>query len=142
VTRFAATGAIGEMDAIYSMWTSDVASGFAEHHIVTLQRLITPLAAALKCVSLARIAATLVETYLGDRVTKNANSICKVRHLHRSAAQGANLRRILGKYRVDDRGCGATHRDLCTDERSGGGADDELGPREIDSVLAQSGEQS
>jgi len=65
VTRFAATGAIGGMDAIYSFWTSDVASGFAENDIVTLQRLITPLAAALKCVSLARIAATLVETYLG-----------------------------------------------------------------------------
>jgi adenylate cyclase len=65
VTRFAATGAIGEMDAIYSMWISDVASGFAEDHIITLQRLITPLSAALKCVSLARIATTLVETYLG-----------------------------------------------------------------------------
>jgi len=65
VTRFAGAGAIGEMDAIYSFWTSDVASGFAENHIVTLQRLVTPLAAALKCVSLARIAATLVETYLG-----------------------------------------------------------------------------
>jgi adenylate cyclase len=65
VTRFAATGTIGEMDAIYSMWISDVASGFAEDHIITLQRLITPLSAALKCVSLARIATTLVETYLG-----------------------------------------------------------------------------
>jgi adenylate cyclase len=65
VTRFAGTGAIGEMDAIYSFWTSDDASGFAENHVVTLERLITPLAAALKCVSLARIAATLVETYLG-----------------------------------------------------------------------------
>jgi adenylate cyclase len=53
------------MDAIYSMWISDVASGFAEDHIITLQRLITPLSAALKCVSLARIATTLVETYLG-----------------------------------------------------------------------------
>ncbi len=65
VTRLATTGAIGEMDAIYSSWTSDVALGFCENHIVMLQRLINPLAAALKCVSLARIAATLVETYLG-----------------------------------------------------------------------------
>jgi adenylate cyclase len=65
VTRFAASGAIGDLDAIYSFWTSDAAPGFAENHIVTLQRLVTPLAAALKCVSLARIAATLVETYLG-----------------------------------------------------------------------------
>jgi len=65
VTRFAATGAIGEMDAIYSMWTSDVASGFSEKDLDTLQRLVSPLAAALKCRSLARIAETLVETYLG-----------------------------------------------------------------------------
>jgi adenylate cyclase len=65
VTRFAATGAIGEMDAIYSVWTSDVAVGFSENDIDTLQRLVSPLAAALKCRSLARIAATLVETYLG-----------------------------------------------------------------------------
>jgi adenylate cyclase len=65
VTRFAATGAIGEMDAVYSIWTSDVAVGFSENDIDTLQRLVSPLAAALKCRSLARIAATLVETYLG-----------------------------------------------------------------------------
>jgi adenylate cyclase len=65
VTRFAATGAIGEMDAIYSVWTSDLADGFSENDVNTLQRLVSPLAAALKCRSLARIAATLVETYLG-----------------------------------------------------------------------------
>ncbi|MBV8773194.1 MAG: adenylate/guanylate cyclase domain-containing protein [Deltaproteobacteria bacterium] len=65
VTHFAPTGAIGEMDAIYSYWTSDVVSGFAENHVAMLQALIIPLAAALKCASLARIAATLVETYLG-----------------------------------------------------------------------------
>ena len=65
VTRFAATGAIGEMDAIYSVWTSDAADGFSANDLDTLQRLASPLAAALKCRSLARIAATLVETYLG-----------------------------------------------------------------------------
>jgi adenylate cyclase len=65
VTRFTATGVIGEIDAIYSVWTSDVVPGFDENHIVLLQTLINPLAAALKCASLARIAATLVETYLG-----------------------------------------------------------------------------
>jgi adenylate cyclase len=65
VTRFAATGVIGDMDAIYSIWTSNFAAGFGENDIVTLQRLIKPLCAALKSVSLARIAVTLVETYLG-----------------------------------------------------------------------------
>jgi adenylate cyclase len=65
VTRFAPAGVIGEMEAIYSLWTSDVVPGFDQNHIVTLETLIKPLAAALKCASLAGIAATLVETYLG-----------------------------------------------------------------------------
>jgi adenylate cyclase len=65
VTRFAATDAIGDLDAVYSFWVSDAVQGFGENHIATLQGLSKPLAAALKCVSLARIAATLVETYLG-----------------------------------------------------------------------------
>jgi adenylate cyclase len=65
VTRFAPTGVIGEMDAIYSFWTSDVVPGFDDNHIAMLRALINPLAAALKCASLAGIAATLVETYLG-----------------------------------------------------------------------------
>jgi adenylate cyclase len=65
VTRFAPTGVIGEMDAIYSIWTTDIVSGFNDNHIAMLEALINPLAAALKCASLAGIAATLVETYLG-----------------------------------------------------------------------------
>jgi adenylate cyclase len=65
VTRFAATGSIGDMDAIYSFWTSDCVTGFGENDIALLQRLFNRLGAALKCVSLARIAVTLVETYLG-----------------------------------------------------------------------------
>jgi adenylate cyclase len=65
VTRFAGTSVIGEMDAIYSIWTSDVVPGFDKNHVDMLQTLIDPLAAALKCASLAGIAATLVETYLG-----------------------------------------------------------------------------
>jgi adenylate cyclase len=65
VTRFAPAGVIGEMDAIYSFWTTDVVRGFDENHVAMLQELINPLAAVLKCASLAGIAATLVETYLG-----------------------------------------------------------------------------
>jgi adenylate cyclase len=65
VTRFAATGSIGDMDAIYSFWTSDCVAGFGENDIALLQRLFNRLGAALKCVSLARIAVTLVQTYLG-----------------------------------------------------------------------------
>jgi adenylate cyclase len=65
VTRFAPTGVIGEMDAVYSYWTSDAVSGFDENHVAMLQALINPLAATLKCASLAGIATTIVETYLG-----------------------------------------------------------------------------
>jgi adenylate cyclase len=65
VTRFPATGSVGDMDAIYSYWTSDDAAGFCENDLAMLQRLADPLAAALKSVSLARIAVTLAETYLG-----------------------------------------------------------------------------
>jgi len=65
VTRLAPAGVIGEMDAIYSVWTSDVVPGFDDDHVVMLQALSNPLVAALKCASLAGIAGTLVETYLG-----------------------------------------------------------------------------
>jgi adenylate cyclase len=65
VTRFAPSGVIGEMDAIYSYWISDAVSGFDDSDVAILQTLINPLVAALKCASLAHIATTLVETYLG-----------------------------------------------------------------------------
>jgi len=63
--RFAGDGVIGEMDYICSSWTSDAPAGFSDDQIETLCRLIPPLALAAKCASLTRIAATLVETYLG-----------------------------------------------------------------------------
>jgi adenylate cyclase len=65
VLRFATGGVIGDMDAVYSFWSSAAPAGFDDRDIAMLERLIVPLAAALKCVSLARIASTLVETYLG-----------------------------------------------------------------------------
>jgi adenylate cyclase len=63
--RFTAGGIIGEMDCIYSSWSTDVADGFAEPHIAAMCELLPSLALAVKCASLARIAETLVETYLG-----------------------------------------------------------------------------
>jgi len=65
VTRFAGSGAIGEMDALYSFWATDRAQGFADGEVEALVALVPKLALAVKCVSLARIAGTLVETYLG-----------------------------------------------------------------------------
>ncbi len=65
ITRFAAPGVIGEMDCAYSYWATDRAEGFDAEHIDALNNLLPMLVLAVKCVSLARIAGTLVETYLG-----------------------------------------------------------------------------
>jgi adenylate cyclase len=65
IHRFAAEGAIGEMDSFYSSWTTDAVTGFTDEEISLVRELASPLMLALKCASLARIAKTLVETYLG-----------------------------------------------------------------------------
>ncbi|MGO4526466.1 adenylate/guanylate cyclase domain-containing protein [Microvirga sp. 2MCAF35] len=65
IHRFEAEGAIGEMDSFYSSWTTDAPSGFSDEEVALLRELASPLMLAMKCASLARIAKTLVETYLG-----------------------------------------------------------------------------
>jgi adenylate cyclase len=65
VHRFAADGVIGEMDCVCSSWSTDAPAGFADGQVEALTRLVPTLALAVKCASLARIAGTLVETYLG-----------------------------------------------------------------------------
>jgi adenylate cyclase len=65
VHRFGATTVIGAMDCVYSSWATSAAGGFHEADLVALRRLVPLLALAVKCVSLARIARTLVEVYLG-----------------------------------------------------------------------------
>jgi adenylate cyclase len=65
VNRFAADGAIGEMDCFYSSWMSDRVDGFGESDIAALRRLTPFLGLAVKSASLGRIAETLVVTYLG-----------------------------------------------------------------------------
>jgi adenylate cyclase len=65
ITRFPRSGAIGEMNSLYSYWASDHPHGFDDAHVEALAGLMPMRALAVKCVSLARIAGTLVETYLG-----------------------------------------------------------------------------
>jgi len=65
ITRFAGAGAIGEMDCLYSYWGTDRPHGFDDADAEAIAGLMPMLALAVKCVSLARIAGTLVETYLG-----------------------------------------------------------------------------
>ena len=50
------------MDYVCSSWSADTPSGFAEGQAEALARIVPALALAVKCASLARIAATLVET--------------------------------------------------------------------------------
>ena len=63
--RFARAGVIGEMDCFFSHWTTQCATGFSDVDVAALRRLVPSLGLAIKCASLARIAGTLVEVYLG-----------------------------------------------------------------------------
>ena len=65
INRFAGDGAVGEMDCVYSSWATDDPDGFADDEVEALADLVPTLALAVKCTSLARIAETLVGTYLG-----------------------------------------------------------------------------
>ena len=72
VHRFGETSIIGAMDCVYSSWATSRSGGFRETDLAALRQLVPLLALGVKCVSLARIARTLVEVYLGhdagDRV--------------------------------------------------------------------------
>lgn len=65
VHRFDKDGSIGEMDAVYSAWTTDAATGFDDASLDALRELVPSVALAIKCISLNRVAATLVDVYLG-----------------------------------------------------------------------------
>ena len=65
IDRFATETIIGEMDCIYSSWSTNVEAGFRDGDLAALKRLVPSLGLAIKSASLARIAETLVETYLG-----------------------------------------------------------------------------
>jgi adenylate cyclase len=65
VARFADEGVIGEMDCVYSTWATDATNGFDEAAITAVKRLAPFLKLAIKSAALARMAATLMETYLG-----------------------------------------------------------------------------
>jgi adenylate cyclase len=65
VHRFAGDTTIGEMDGVYSAWSTRHAEGFSEANLRALRRLVPALALAIKSAALARIAGTLVEVYLG-----------------------------------------------------------------------------
>jgi adenylate cyclase len=65
INRFAAAGTIGEMDGVYSSWATKAPDGFSDDQVAAIERIVPYLALAIKSVSLARMAGTLMETYLG-----------------------------------------------------------------------------
>jgi adenylate cyclase len=67
IHRFDKDGSIGEMDAVYSHWTTDADDGFDDEDLDVLRELVPSVALAIKCISLNRVAATLVDVYLGHQ---------------------------------------------------------------------------
>ncbi|MEW9834731.1 adenylate/guanylate cyclase domain-containing protein [Mesorhizobium marinum] len=65
VQRFDKATAIGEMDCFMSRWTTAQPGGFSDADITALRRLVPTLGLAIKSASLARVAQSLVEAYLG-----------------------------------------------------------------------------
>ena len=65
INRFAAEGALGDMDCVYSSWTTCAPQGFSDQQITALERTVPFLALAIKSVALTRVAANLMHTYLG-----------------------------------------------------------------------------
>jgi adenylate cyclase len=63
--RLGGAAVIGQMDCIFSSWTTDRAGGFGDGELEAIDRIMPSLAGALLGISLGRIADTLVETYLG-----------------------------------------------------------------------------
>ncbi|MGE0009082.1 MAG: adenylate/guanylate cyclase domain-containing protein [Parvibaculaceae bacterium] len=63
--RFDREGVIGEMDCIFTQWSTARPGGFTEAGLSALRRLVPLLALALKSASLARVAETIAEVYLG-----------------------------------------------------------------------------
>ncbi|WP_425068153.1 adenylate/guanylate cyclase domain-containing protein [Reyranella sp.] len=65
IHRFAGDTKIGDMDGVYSAWSTRHSEGFSDANVVALRRLVPALALAIKSAALARIADTLVQVYLG-----------------------------------------------------------------------------
>lgn len=66
VHRFGPDSVIGEMDCVYSSWSTAREGGFREADIDALRQLVPIMALSIKCASLGRIARTLVHVYLGQ----------------------------------------------------------------------------
>jgi len=64
-SRLGGLAVVGEMDSIFSSWTTDGSDGFSDDDLAMLDQIVPCVASAIVGISLGRIAGTLVETYLG-----------------------------------------------------------------------------
>jgi adenylate cyclase len=65
VHRFGETGALGQMDCLYSYWVTRRADGFGEQGVAALRDLVPVLGLAIKSAQQVDIARTLGRVYLG-----------------------------------------------------------------------------
>ncbi|OAF15388.1 MULTISPECIES: adenylate/guanylate cyclase domain-containing protein [Bradyrhizobium] len=65
VHRFGETGALGQMDCLYSYWTTRRADGFREAELAALRDLVPVLGLAIKSAQQVDIVRTLGRVYLG-----------------------------------------------------------------------------
>jgi adenylate cyclase len=65
INRFDVANCIGEMDCVYSSWSTTQSGGFTDEQLAALQHVTPFLALAVKSASLARMCGTLMQTYLG-----------------------------------------------------------------------------
>ncbi len=65
VCRLGEGATIGDMDAVYSSWTTDDPAGFGDGQLAALDHFVRILSLAIRASAAGRTAETLVETYLG-----------------------------------------------------------------------------
>jgi adenylate cyclase len=65
IHRFTPGGSIGEMDGLYSAWTTRDPDGFSDEDLAALRQLLPTLALAVKSISSLGIVRTLADVYLG-----------------------------------------------------------------------------
>lgn len=83
VHHLGGTARVGEMDCVFSSWTTRAPGGFSDQQVAALEVLVRSLAIALHGRAMEDIARTLVETYLG----RDAGARVLNGHIRRGVAE-------------------------------------------------------
>ncbi len=108
-------GSIGEMDSVFSAWSTDHRDGFTDANVAALRRLVPALGLAIKNGALSRILETVVDVYLGHdagkRVLDGRNPARRRRsHRHRAVVLRPALLHHHHRYRSAGRDHPAAER--------------------------------